>query len=86
MGGTARVATRDAYGRLRVGREVVGFRGEVRSGNSGGPIVDRNGQVVGTAFARRQGSDEGYAVPNGAGADALGNVSTHGLRTACVER
>ncbi len=86
MGGTARVATRDAYGRLRVGRTVVGFRGEVRSGNSGGPIVDRDGHVVATVFAKRQGSDEGYAVPNGAVADALGNVSTHGLRTACVER
>lgn len=86
MGGTARVATRDAYGRLRVGREVVGFRGEVRSGNSGGPIVDGNGHVVATVFAKRQGSDEGYAVPNGAVADALGNISTHGLRTACVER
>ncbi|HET8742821.1 MAG TPA: MarP family serine protease [Gaiella sp.] len=86
MGGTARVATRDAYGRLRVGREVVGFRGEVQSGNSGGPIVDRDGHVVATVFAKRQGSDEGYAVPNGAVADALGNVSTHGLRTACVER
>ena len=57
VGGTARVAARDAYGRVNVGRTVVGFRGEVNSGNSGGPVVDRNGSVVATVFARRRGLD-----------------------------
>jgi S1-C subfamily serine protease len=86
LGATSRVATRDAYGRLRIGRTVVGLRGAVRSGNSGGPIVDTDGRVVATVFARREGSDEGYAVPNGSVTDVLGNVSTHGLGTSCVER
>jgi S1-C subfamily serine protease len=85
LGGTARVAARDAYGRLNVGRTVVGFRGEVRSGNSGGPIVDRDGNVLTTVFARRQGSDDGYGVPNDAVQSALGNVGPR-VETACVER
>jgi S1-C subfamily serine protease len=85
LGSMATVAARDAYGRLRVGREVIGFRGGVHSGNSGGPIVDANGQVVATAFARREGADEGYAVPNAAVREALASRSSHGLRTACVE-
>jgi S1-C subfamily serine protease len=85
LGGTARVAARDAYGRLNVGRTVVGFRGEVRSGNSGGPIVDRDGNVLTTVFARRQGSNDGYGVPNDAVQGALGNVGPR-VETACVER
>ncbi len=86
LGRTSRVAARDAYGRLKLGRSVVGFRGGVRSGNSGGPIVDPQGNVVATAFARRQSSDDGFAVPNAAVRGALGNVASRGLSTACVER
>ena len=86
VGSTATVAARDAYGRLRIGRTVVGFRGSVHSGNSGGPIVDASGQVVAMAFARREGADEGYAVPNEAVREALSSRSTHALRTACVEQ
>jgi S1-C subfamily serine protease len=85
LGSTARVAARDAYGRLHVGRSVVGFRGRVNSGNSGGPIVDVAGNVVATVFAKREGSDDGYAVPNAAVRTAFANRSTHALRTACVE-
>jgi hypothetical protein len=40
---------------------------------------------VATAFARRRGADEGYAVPNGAVLDALENAGPR-LETACVER
>ena len=85
LGSTARVASRDAYGRITVGRKVVGFRGRVHPGNSGGPIVDTDGRVVTTAFARRDGSEEGYGVPNGAVLDALENAGP-ALRTSCVER
>ena len=83
LGTTARVAARDAYGRVDVGRAVVGFRGEVQRGNSGGPVVDRDGSVVTTVFARRQDSDDGYGVPNGAVQNALANVGPQ-LETACV--
>ena len=85
LGSTTRVAARDAYGRVNVGRRVVGFRGEVRRGNSGGPIIDTDGRVVTTAFARRQGSDEGYGVPNAAVRGVLQNAGP-ALETSCVER
>jgi len=85
LGGTARVAARDAYDRIRIGRSVVGFRGGVQRGNSGGPVLDRDGNVVATVFARRQGSEEGYGVPNDAVEGALGNLGPP-VETACVER
>lgn len=84
LGSTARVATDDAYGRLTVGRKVIGFRGDIHSGNSGGPIVNGDGNVVATAFARRQDSDEGYGVPNSAVLGALEELSPRGLNTACA--
>jgi S1-C subfamily serine protease len=85
LGSVARVAARDAYGRVKVGRTVVGFRGDVNSGNSGGPVLDRDGNVVTTVFARRQGSMDGFGVPNDAVQNALGNVGP-AVETACVER
>jgi S1-C subfamily serine protease len=86
LGGTSRVSARDAYGRVQIGRKVVGLRGDVQSGNSGGPIVDAEGRVVSTAFAKRAAfDDEGYGVPNDEVRDALANVGRP-LRTACVMR
>jgi S1-C subfamily serine protease len=85
LGGTARVAARDAYDRIRIGRNVVGFRGGVQRGNSGGPVLDRDGNVVTTVFARRHGAEEGYGVPNDAVEGALGNIGP-AVQTACVER
>jgi S1-C subfamily serine protease len=85
LGGTARVAARDAYDRIRIGRSVVGFRGGVQRGNSGGPVLDRDGNVVTTVFARRHGAEEGYGVPNDAVEGALGNIGP-AVQTACVER
>ncbi len=86
IGGTARLAARDTYGRFRGPRTVVGLRGDVQSGNSGGPVVDADGLVIATAFAQRSGRDgEGYAVPNEEVLDALANVGRP-LHTACVAR
>ncbi len=85
MGRTAKVGARDAYGRLELGRPIVALRGNVRSGNSGGPIVDDNGQVLGTVFAARRGSDDGFAVPNEQVRNAVANVGP-ALATACVGR
>ena len=86
LGSTSTVASRDAYGRVELGRDVVGLRGDVQSGNSGGPIVDGNGHVVATAFARRAtAADEGYAVPNDKVLDALTKIGRP-LQTACVVR
>jgi S1-C subfamily serine protease len=44
-------------------REVTAVSGLVRHGNSGGPVVNRAGQVEATVFAARIGSRAGYGVP-----------------------
>jgi uncharacterized membrane protein required for colicin V production len=85
LGRTATVGTRDAYGRLQLGRPIVSLRGDVRSGNSGGPIVDGDGRVVATVFAQRRGSDDGFAVPNVQVQNALAEMGP-ALETSCVER
>jgi len=65
LGRTATVTTQDAYGAGPVRRRIVALRGRVRSGNSGGPMVDGSGRVVTTVFAATtSGSRGGYGVPN----------------------
>ena len=61
--------TQDAYGNGPVRRSILPLRGLVRPGNSGGPLVDAGGGVVGTVFAAISGSPtsaggDGLAVPN----------------------
>src|SRR4051812_38312493 len=66
--GTAQsVVSQDAYGNGPVQRRILPLRGLVRSGNSGGPVVDGAGRVVGTVFAATVGGPHrgGYAVPDG---------------------
>jgi len=81
LGQTRSVVSQDAYGRGPVRREVVSLRGAVRSGNSGGPMVDGRGRVVTTIFAATtSGPRGGYGVPNAVTREALagarGPVST----------
>jgi S1-C subfamily serine protease len=81
VGETRRVVTQDAYGNGPVTRSIVALRGLVRSGNSGGPLVDGDGRVVGTIFAATTtGVAGGYAVPDSVVREALrgagGSVST----------
>ena len=85
LGRAATINSRDAYGRLESGRPVVVLRGDVRSGNSGGPIVDDAGRALVTIFAQRSGSDDGFAVPNDRVRAALANLGP-ALDTACVAR
>ena len=49
------------------------FRGEVRNGNSGGPVIDGNGDVLTTVFASSvsEGAPSGLGVPNDVVAKAL---------------
>lgn len=65
FGETTEVLSEDAYGKGSVRRSISSFRGEVRSGNSGGPLVDANGRVLGTVFASTQGGPpSGFAIPS----------------------
>ncbi len=76
LGATAPVRAPDAYGGRPVRRRITGLRGLVRSGNSGGPVVDRRGRVLTTVFAATEGAGRraGYGVPNGVVRDALGRA------------
>ncbi len=73
LGGTSKVVTQDAYGRGPVTRSIVSLRGRVRSGNSGGPMVDGAGRVVTTIFAASvsDNGSSGFGVPDGLVAQAL---------------
>jgi S1-C subfamily serine protease len=68
LGQTQLTSTDDAYGQGPVLRTISSLRGLVRPGNSGGPIVDAAGAVIGTVFASMTnapaGQPAGFAVPN----------------------
>jgi S1-C subfamily serine protease len=65
LGATRSVISADAYGQGPVRRLMTSLRGNVRSGNSGGPMVDGSGRVVTTIFAATtRGARGGYGVPN----------------------
>ena len=66
LGRTGTVTSQDSYGRGPVQRRMTPFRAEVRSGNSGGPVVDLDGAVATTVFAASsgEGQSNGLGVPN----------------------
>jgi S1-C subfamily serine protease len=66
IGVTQTVLSQDAYGAGPVERRMTALRGNVRSGNSGGPVVDADGDVLTTVFAATTGSGPsgGFGVPN----------------------
>ncbi len=65
LGRTGLVTSQDSYGRGPIKRRMTPFRARVRSGNSGGPVVDLDGRVLTTVFASTDGGpDQGLGVPN----------------------
>ncbi|MEA2436138.1 MAG: hypothetical protein QOF65_694, partial [Thermoleophilaceae bacterium] len=77
LGSTTVVRTQDAYGNGPVMRKITSLRGRVRSGNSGGPVVDGRGRVVTTIFAASVGRGQrtGFGVPDSVVAAALGKAN-----------
>lgn len=64
IGETRATISEDSYGNGPVDRTIVAMSGVVRSGNSGGPLVDPRGDVVGTVFAATtSGPRGGFAIP-----------------------
>ena len=91
---TARIRARttvsgaDIYGNSGIDREVYSIRSIVRSGNSGGPLVDLQGRVLGVVFATDlRSSDTGYVLTAGEVASdfAKGRAATAPVGTgACT--
>ncbi|MEO8092979.1 MAG: MarP family serine protease [bacterium] len=74
LGTTAEVVSQDSYGRGPVKRRMTSLRGGVRSGNSGGPMVDGEGRVLTTVFGSEQTKGRpagGLGVPNEVASEAL---------------
>ncbi len=72
-----RLRSPNIYGQGTVIREVFSIRGLVRPGNSGGPIVDSDGDVVGVVFAASvTDKDTGYALTADQVADSAGEGAT----------
>jgi len=77
FGETRDVISEDSYGRGPIRRSISSLRGAVRSGNSGGPIVDARGRVLGTVFAATTyGNPGGFAIPDETVQAALGQVDS----------
>jgi S1-C subfamily serine protease len=86
MGRTGEVTSQDSYGRGPVQRRITAFRADVRSGNSGGPVVNAEGRVVTTVFGASTGSDRrnGLGIPNQVVARALAGELTPTDTGACA--
>jgi len=76
----------DAYGRHIHARTVVPLRGRLRHGDSGGPVVNRAGQVLAMMFAADEGGgiEGGFGVPLEAIREALRTARPHASTGACI--
>ena len=76
IGETRATISEDSYGNGPIERTIVAMSGNVRSGNSGGPLVDPDGDVVGTVFAATtSGPAGGFAIPAEQVREALGRTA-----------
>jgi S1-C subfamily serine protease len=77
----------DIYHTTTVTREVYTIRGAVRQGNSGGPLIDRDGRVLGVVFgAAVDDADTGFVLTANEVAKQMAKVgSTQRVQTgACI--
>lgn len=76
LGDTSSVISEDSYGNGPIHRSIAFLRGSVRSGNSGGPLVDSRGRVMATVFAATTtGPPGGFGVPNNIVRSALNETA-----------
>jgi S1-C subfamily serine protease len=76
FGATQSVISEDSYGRGPVTRQMSSIRGAIRSGDSGGPVVDMKGRVLATVFAATTtGKPGGFAIPGNLVRSAISNSS-----------
>ncbi|HXN78113.1 MAG TPA: MarP family serine protease [Candidatus Dormibacteraeota bacterium] len=69
---------RDIYNSNLVTRQILVIQARVRPGNSGGPLVDPNGQVIGLVFATSAGDpNQAYALTNGEIASDIKDAQSH---------
>jgi len=72
LGETSTALSEDSYGNGPIQRQIAFLRGSVRSGNSGGPLVDSRGRALATVFAATtSGPPGGFAIPNDVVSSAL---------------
>ncbi|MDN5893128.1 MAG: MarP family serine protease [Nocardioides sp.] len=72
-----RLRSPDIYGNGSVLREVFSVRGLIRPGNSGGPLVNSKGDVIGVVFAASVTDENtGYALTAEQVSDAAGKGAT----------
>jgi S1-C subfamily serine protease len=65
LGETSTAISEDSYGNGPIRRSIASLRGRVRSGNSGGPLIDSRGRAMATVFAATtSGPQGGFAIPN----------------------
>lgn len=85
LGETQATVSEDSYGNGPVDRTITALRGSVRSGNSGGPLVDDRGRVVATVFAATtSGYPGGFAIPAEQVRDALAHTAASVDTGPCV--
>jgi S1-C subfamily serine protease len=87
IGETRETVSENSYGRGPIERNITALGGDVRSGNSGGPLLDEAGRVAGVVFAATtSGPAGGFAVPVGEVLEALHHVSGSPVGTGACTR
>ncbi|MDR7330813.1 MarP family serine protease [Corynebacterium guangdongense] len=72
------IAGPDIYATGRVEREAYTVRGSIREGNSGGPLFNESGEVLGMVFgASVDNTDTGFAITAAEIQDRVGEVAAH---------